>query len=111
MKKVIITVVMGLVLVSSAQAMEVKNSPWDSSVYQVKQWYKKNLKDPDSVQYIEWSPVIKMPNGSYAVRVKYRARNSFNGYVVQEDVCGLNALGNVISCVDYDLFMSAIGGN
>ena len=35
------------------------NSGWDSSVYQVKDYLKLNMKDPDSLQYIEWSKVVK----------------------------------------------------
>ncbi len=63
------------------RGVEVKNSPWDGSVYEVEQYLKSRvLKDPDSFQAIEWSRVVK-GCGDYAVRLKYRARNSFGGYV------------------------------
>lgn len=37
-----------------------------------------NLKNPDSYQGIDWSPVESLGN-NYAVRHKYRAKNSFGG--------------------------------
>jgi len=50
----------------------VTNSSWDASVYQVKSWLKETVKDPKSLEFIEWSKVIKNKNGSSTVRVKYR---------------------------------------
>ena len=79
----------------------VENSSWDGSVYQVKAWYRKHLKDPGSVEYISWSPVVRNKNGTFMVRVRYRAKNSFGGYVIGEDVCGLSANGRVLDCVPY----------
>ncbi|MGH9628139.1 MAG: hypothetical protein ACRD7E_07335, partial [Bryobacteraceae bacterium] len=43
-------------------------------------------------QSIEWSPVVKTTTG-YVVRHKYRAKNSFGGYVVEERIFQLNAEG------------------
>jgi len=57
------------------------NSEWDGSVRQVKTWLKDNLKDPKSIEYIDWSPVSKWAQG-YKVRCKYRSKNSFGGYVI-----------------------------
>jgi hypothetical protein len=76
---------------------KVENSPWDGSVYQVKNYLKKTLKDPDSYEGIEWSEVIKNNNGTYTVRHKFRARNSFGGMVVENYVFVLNETGEVIS--------------
>lgn len=80
----------------------VTNSPWDGSVRQVERWLEDTLKDPDSFEAIEWSPVIKVPEGTpmphkYIVRVKYRAKNSFGGYVVENTLVYLDAAGNVLS--------------
>lgn len=66
-----------------------ENSAWDGSVHTVKRYLKDNLKDPDSVQYIEWSPVSMLEHKGenyWAVRVKYRAKNSFGGYVVSNQM-------------------------
>lgn len=72
----------------------VENSQWDGSVRQVKDWLKGHLRDPDSLEYIEWSPVVKDGEG-YTVRVKYRAKNGFGGYEVEERVFSLDQAGNV----------------
>ena len=79
----------------------VINSAWDGSVYQVKSWLKDNLKDPKSLEFIEWDYVHKNANGSFTVRVKYRAKNSFGGYAVENKLVTLDASGNVINFVDY----------
>lgn len=74
---------------------KITNSPWDGSVWQVEEYLKKNLKDPDSYQGIEWSTVIEKDNG-YQVRHKYRAKNSFGGYVVENCIFTLTKEGTVI---------------
>lgn len=78
----------------------VRNSPWDSSVYQIENYLKKTLIDPDSYQSIEWYKVIKTTIG-YKVLHKYRAKNSFGGYVVQTTEFILNSEGDVISATNY----------
>ena len=74
----------------------VYNSEWDGSVRQVKSYLKNNLKDPGSYEGIEWSPVVKNGDGTFKVRHKYRAKNSFGGYVVEEQIFTLDSEGNVI---------------
>ncbi len=78
----------------------VSNSAWDGSVYQVKSYLENVLKDPDSFEAIEWSTVQNVDTG-YMVRCKYRARNSYGGYVIENKIFILNKSGNVISVVDY----------
>lgn len=73
----------------------VENSPWDGSVYQVKKYLNKTLKDPRSYESIEWGKVI-MENGHYYVAHKYRAKNSFGGYVIETCLFELDKKGNVI---------------
>lgn len=66
-----------------------ENSEWDAAVKEVTAFLRKNLKDPDSIQYDEWSPVSALElNGKHywAVRVRYRAKNSFGGYVLSNQV-------------------------
>lgn len=79
----------------------VVNNAWDGSVSQVKSWLNANLKDPNSLEFIEWSPVSKTKEGGFMVRVKYRAKNSFGGYVVENKLFLLNSAGIVISNIDY----------
>jgi hypothetical protein len=85
----------------SASREVVKNSAWDGSVSQVESWLKENLKDPDSLKFVEWSPVSKTNDGGFTVRVKYRAKNSFGGYVVENKVFFLNSAGTVTNNTDY----------
>jgi len=79
----------------------VKNSEWDGSVRQVESWLKANLKDPKSLEFIEWSPVTKKADGGYFVRVKYRAKNSFGGYVVENKLFFLDSAGNIVRSTDF----------
>ena len=84
----------------------VSNSELDASVWQVESYLKSNyLKDPDSYEAIEWSAVVidstkKEGNYKYFVRHKYRARNSFGGYVIENKVFYLDSSGTVINVTE-----------
>lgn len=75
--------------------VKVENNSWDGSVSQVKKHLKANLKDPNSYESIEWSDVIETSNG-YTVRHKYRAKNSYGGYVIENNIFYLDFTGNVV---------------
>ena len=75
---------------------KVENSSLDGSVKQVKDYLKKTLYDPKSYEGIEWSPVKAVDDG-YRVRHKYRAKNTFGGYVIEEHIFVLNKYGEVIN--------------
>ena len=79
---------------------EVKNSSWDGSVSQVVKYLKNNLKDPNSYESIEWGNVTETDNG-YAVRHKYRAKNSFGGYVIENQIFHIDWQGNITSVSSY----------
>jgi len=81
-----------------AEMKDVKNSSWDGSVWQVMQYLKSNLKDPDSYESIEWSSVQKQGE-NYVVRHKYRAKNSFGGYMIENQIFTLNSDGEIISVI------------
>jgi hypothetical protein len=81
----------------------VINSPWDGSVAQVETYLKKHLTDPDSFQAVEYGGVVKAGSGSnssYHVRCKYRAKNSFGGYVIHHQGFSLDKDGKVTSVED-----------
>ncbi len=80
----------------SQPKVKISNSPWDGSVYQVKKYLKGNLKDPDSYEAIEWSSVVEQ-GSNFIVRHKYRAKNSFGGYVIDEYLFTLNSDGEIIN--------------
>ena len=106
--KWVLGIALGLYLISLIFSPEdssygkVQNNGLDSSVWQVERYLKNNLKDPDSYEAIEWSAVNEMENGNgYYVRHKYRAKNSFGGYVIENKVFFLDSDGNVTYTVDY----------
>lgn len=76
--------------------IEVKNSSLDGSISQVVKYLKNNLKDPDSYESIEWGNVTETDNG-YIVRHKYRAKNSFGGYVIEHQIFHIDWQGNITS--------------
>lgn len=81
----------------------VSNSAWDGSVRQVERYLKDNLVDPGSFDDIEWSAVQKvdLPTHKYFVRCKYRAKNSFGGYVISNQIFYLDSQGNVVNVMNY----------
>ena len=81
--------------IMAAGAVNVSNSSYDASVSQVIDYLKKNLKDPKSYEGIEWSKVKEETDG-YSVYHKYRAKNSFGGYVIEAQIFYLDFGGNVI---------------
>ena len=81
--------------IMASGGVEITNSSYDGSVSQVKNYLKKNLKDPKSYEGIEWGKLKEEPNG-YSVYHKYRAKNSFGGYVIEAQVFYLDFGGNVI---------------
>lgn len=86
--------------ITPAPAVEVKNSLYDGSVKQVKEYLKYNyLRDPESYESIEWSEVKEKADGYY-VRHKYRARNGFGGHVVANQLFHLDFSGNVVDVTD-----------
>jgi len=85
---------------SPAKSLEtVYNSAFDGSVRQVEQYLKRNLKDPDSLQAMEWSPVRKNGSG-FVVSVRYRAKNSFGGYIVTAQEFHLDSAGGIVQVLD-----------
>jgi len=100
MKKIVMIVLIMLIL--SIVLAKVENSGWDASVYQVKTYLKENLKDPKSIEYIEWSNVVRSDD-YYMVRCKYRARNSFGGYVIENKIFFINVYSEKVEYyIDYE---------
>jgi ssDNA-binding Zn-finger/Zn-ribbon topoisomerase 1 len=78
----------------------VKNSYQDGSVYQIKDYLEKTLKDQDSFEVIKWGKVIKSGD-KYLVRCKYRFKDSFGNYVTSNQGFTLDSEGNVIKVVNF----------
>ena len=102
---VILAIVMSI-LVIGKNTFPAQNSNGPSQVEAMtgvrtylKQYY---LKDPDSYQEISWDAFGKYneeKNTYYALH-KYRAKNSFGGYVVEEKLFVLDSDGNVLKVVN-----------
>ena len=84
---------------NTVHKMKVENNSYDGSVWQVKQYLDKTLKDPDSYESIEWGKVTRNAQG-YEVRHKFRAKNSFGGYVIEEYIYQIDMQGNVVGVVE-----------
>ena len=87
--------------IMASGGVEITNSSYDGSVSQVKDYLRKNLKDPKSYEGIEWGKLKEEQNG-YSVYHKYRAKNSFGGYVIEAQVFYLDFGGNVIRVQDVE---------
>ena len=93
---------------ASSHKEAVFNNELDASVYQVEDYLKNEyLNDANSYQPITWSAVFKLNNTkevgfpSYQVRHKYRAKNGFGGYVIEEKLFKLDYQGNIVDMQDY----------
>lgn len=84
----------------SQVAVRVKSSEWDGAVPAVVEYLRANLKDFNSAEWVEWSPVADTGSG-YMVRCKYRAKNSFGAYDVYNQVFTINSNGDVTGHSDY----------
>ncbi|MDR3560847.1 MAG: TM2 domain-containing protein [Negativicutes bacterium] len=65
---------------------------WNGKVVEVQGYIERQLKDPGSLEIIGWTPVklITLKDGkAWAVGVKYRAKNSFGGYKVEEGIAAI----------------------
>jgi DNA-directed RNA polymerase subunit RPC12/RpoP len=77
----------------------VSNNPLDNSVYQVETYLKNSyLEDPGSYESIEWSKVIETQSAGFNFRVrhKYRVKNSFGDYEIENKIFLLDENGNVV---------------
>jgi len=72
----------------------VYGSALDGSVQQVKDYLVKSLNDADSVEYVEWTRVLKTGVG-YQVTVVYRAKNAYGAFIRTDQTFTLNHKGNV----------------
>lgn len=80
---------------------KIQASSYDGSVFQVENFIKGNIKDPDSYQSIKWNKLIKSPEG-YEIGHKFRAKNGFGGYDIAYWGFTLDTNGTVIQVIDLD---------
>jgi len=106
----IIIVLILLIIFVPEQKVAVKpivyQSEYDASVSQVVQYLQSNLKDPSSYESIEWSNLTNIgqynsKNYYWMIRHKYRAKNSFGGYSIENQAFYLDSLGNILDIKDF----------
>jgi hypothetical protein len=59
-----------------------------------------NMKDYDSLKIVNGSPIVEYGQDAWCQRLKYRARNSFGGYVIEEKLFVIRN-GQVTDVLDY----------
>jgi hypothetical protein len=89
----------------------VSNSPGDASVQQVAAYLDRNLRAPDSLEVIEWGPVLKVikidqqdfsSSKQYRVRLRFRAKNALGRHVPLDQVFILDNSASVLRVADFD---------
>ena len=102
---IVAAIIVGIVslfsIFSSNDSDPMPNRTDSSVMVGVKSYLRETLKDPGSYKEIEWSPSGINSAGQYYIRHKYRAKNSFGGYVVEEKIFYLNQSYKVIQTQDY----------
>ena len=58
-------------------------SSWDGVTKPARSWFNTNLNDPKSMKVIDVTEVIKLED-SWGQRVRFRAKNAFGAYVINE---------------------------
>lgn len=64
-----------------------------------KMWLEENLKDPASLEIVEWGKPALFASGELSIVVRYRAKNSFGGYVVENWIFSMNK-DDQIACAE-----------
>ena len=82
MKKVVSCLLMLLIGFSLFAVPQA--SAWDGVTYAVKNYMDDNANNPKSIKYVDCSPIMKLSNGGWAQRVKFRGENAFGGTVLNE---------------------------
>lgn len=59
-------------------------------------WLYDHLKDPDSLETIQWTGPIQTDDGNWILGLKFRANNSFGGKTIESRIFTLDAEANVL---------------
>lgn len=76
-----------------------KESAWDGLTPEVASFLRLYLRDPDSLDLIECSPVFEYGSDAWAQAVRYRARNGFGGMNVEAQIFVIKN-GKVIDVIE-----------
>jgi len=85
----------------------VFNAKNDNSVFQVREYIRQRIYEPDSFFAMEWSRVLKLADGNFIVRCKYRYKEK-KDYYLKNEVFTLDSAGNVINVESYGEFQKKL---
>ena len=100
-----------LLLISVSLFAVPRASAWDGVTYAIKDYLDDNANNPKSIKYVECSPIMKLSNGGWAQRAKFRGENAFGGTVLNEYIFliqGDNSNAKVISAATPEDFALAL---
>lgn len=83
-------------LISAPWAREPFNDRSDDSVLQVKKYLQETLSKPDSVVFFSWTPVYKLENGNFRVKVDYGKANRYGRKIHTKQIFILSPTGDII---------------
>lgn len=91
----------GLLLgLCSASAAPPHNDRENQSVEQVLSYHYTREDNPETLEYVSWSPVSLLENGHYKVTVIYRVRNRFGRSVKKKQIVIMDASGDILKVLD-----------
>lgn len=85
-------------LTSNVQYKINQNS--NGVVTPVKTYLAKNLKDPESVEYLKWTKLFKNDLGHYQVTVQFKAKNQYGVMVQETKTFIMDSTGVVLKVLD-----------
>ena len=109
MKKLIVCLLV-LIICSSLFAVPLASS-WDVVTLAVKNYFQENANNPKSIKYVECGYIMKLSNGAWAQRVKYRGENAFGATILDDKmflILGDGGSAKVLSVGSMDEFNSAL---
>jgi hypothetical protein len=75
---------------------EIPRNERDGTVWQVVDYLKNNLRNPDAIRYLEWGRVLPDGKGGYVVSLKYQTTGGSLGVVTENKYFFMNARGQVL---------------
>lgn len=84
------------------EKIESQFSAWDGSHRALERYIKDHLKDPDSYEHIK-TTYIENADKTLTIYTKYRAKNSFGGYVIESAIATATINGELITVNSLEL--------
>lgn len=66
----------------------------------IREWFQKNLRDPESLEVIEESGLRRLEAGGWLTIVRYRSRNAFGGFAIESIAFEFDDAGKFVGAAD-----------